>query len=100
MNEAGYAVLEPVDAFAGGVYRREHDLSLPEVRARHMSLAQSGRLVGIHCGVTSRTFSQLFRRFSHGTRTRECPEGTDALPGELQANEEAGWMRERVAATI
>ena len=92
LREAGFEVLEPFEAYPASGYRTEFDLRRAEVRERLEQMATDGQLSGVHCGITCRTFSQLYRLFGLGTRSAARPEGDGSNRDEALANEDAAWM--------
>ena len=93
VRRLGFPVLQPIEAYGpAGDFRPQMDLRCRKVQRDLEALVRSGALFGIHCGVPCRTFSQLFRLFGSGTRTREQPEGSGCREDELLANRDASWM--------
>ena len=93
IRDLGFPVLEPIELFTPeGRTRPEMDLRCPRVQRRLEDLAEAGALAGVHCGITCRTFSQLFRVFGSGTRSADQPEGSGSRDDEVAANRDARWM--------
>jgi hypothetical protein len=81
----GWQVLESVEAYPGGKYDEEQDLSRPCVFRRLLGEAQRGWAFW-HFGLPCKSFSRLNVNFNDGTRTRVNPWGDGSLAREVLGN--------------
>jgi hypothetical protein len=82
----GWDVWEPIDAYALGTYKPDHDILDPKV-AHRLKARWASKPCYVHFGLPCSSFSILNVNFNSGTRSKTLPLGDGTLTRETQGNQ-------------